>query len=481
MSSSYPKDLMFFLNRLNGWSSNSVKLNPVGSKDNIAPSSLIEVELPQNTLVDMKSFAMNFACTFDGNATTIPPRWFPQTMIRRVEVQVNGITMSAGANNYNVVYHTLAECTTPEDFGRYSALNMHGQPSGTLPIATADVALANFIPTFTATNWIGFLGSSQWLNTGLLGSVRVRIQLDSAVVMSQLNAVGDSTYTLSNLDFTCMVASLDDGLYQQALLERLASGSQVSYPFKSYYTFEQQNTGGNGSLKGTLSSSSVDRVTALIRASNYNDKAVLSDQVTTYLGGTTPYFTACGSGPFAAAAASQNLQGIDVGRTTAELHSWQFLINSNYSPNYLVHCKNTEGKGGLSAHLTRLSYGTNADVTSGDQLNYSGAMIYPYVGGGGGGPILNGAAQGGGAAGPINRANQFQQQWNYKQYHCYMSVPLEYVGSEERLVSGSNFRGSVGVIFFNFETSAHANNTMMIVECTSVLKIGAGGSAELIV
>ena len=475
---------MFFLNRLNGWSSNAVKLNPVGSKNDIAPSSLIEVELPQNTLVDLKSFAMNFSCVFDGNATTIPPRWFPQTMIRRVEVQVNGITMSAGANNYNVVWNMLAECTTPEDFARYSALNMGGQPSGTLPILTADVALNaggnDFTPTFSATNWIGFLGSSQWLNTGLLGSVRVRIQLDSAAVMSQLENNGDATYTLSNLDFTCMVASLDDGLYQQALLERLASGSQVSYPFKSYYTFEQQNAGGNGSLKGTLSSSSVDRVTALIRASNYNTQALLSAQTTTYLGGTTPYFTACGGGTFVAAAINQQLAGIDAARTTAELNSWQFLVNSNYSPNYLVHCKNTEGKGGLSALETRRSYGTGHDVTSGDHLNYNACGQYPYTSGVAGHNCF-GPAQGGGAAAAINRANQFQQQWNYKNYHCYCSIPLEYVGAEDRLVSGSNFRGSVGVIFFNFETSAHANNTMMIVECTSVLKIGAGGSAELIV
>jgi hypothetical protein len=481
------------LERLNGWSSNAVKLNPVGSRSGIAPSSLIEVELPQNCLVQLSSLAMNFRVSYAGTTTCIPPRWFPQTMIRRIECQVNGITLSAGSNNYGTVYNMLGEITTPEDFCRFTSLQMGGMPSGTEPVlvtnlalnaASAAVAAENHDhrPYMSAQNWIGFLGSQQWLNTALLGSVRIRIQLDSNAVMSQHENNGDASYTLDDLDFTVMVASLDDGLYQQALLERLAGGGQVSYPFKSYYTYEQQNTGGSASVKGTLSSSSVDRVTGLIRASNYSTKAVTAAQLTTYLGGTTPYFTACGGGSYTAAGQSDNLVGLDAARTTAELLSWQFLINSNYSPNYLVQCANREfSKGGLSAIETRRSYGTQNDTTSGDLLNYTASHIYPYTTAAAGGPALTGPNVGGGVGGVVNRARSDAQQRAYKNYHCYCSVPLEYVSGSDRLVSGSNFRGSVGVIFWNIETSADNNNTMLVVEVTSVLKIGAGGAAELIV
>ena len=483
------------LERLNGWSSNAVKLNPVGSRSGIAPSSLIEVELPQNCLVQLSSLAMNFKATFSGTTTCIPPRWFPQTMIRRIECQVNGITLSAGSNNYNTVYNMLGEITTPEDFCRFTSLQMGGMPSGTLPTLVTELALSgpaggvagsanhDHNPYLSSQNWIGFLGSQQWLNTALLGSVRVRIQLDTNAVMSQLEAAGDASYTLDDLDFTVMVASLDDGLYQQALLERLASGGQVSYPFKSYYTYEQQNTGGSASVKGTLSSSSVDRVTGIIRASNYSTKALSAAVLTTFLGGTTPYFTACGGGPYTAAGINNNLVGLDGQRTTAELLSWQFLINSNYSPNYLVNVSNREfSKGGLGAIETRRSYGTQNDTTSGDLLNYTASHIYPYTSGLDGGPDLLGAAAGAGVAAAVTRARGNAQQRAYKNHHCYSSVPLEYVSGSDRLVSGSNFRGSVGVIFWNIETSGtNHSNTMLVVEVTSVLKIGAGGAAELIV
>lgn len=479
MSSQYPADLTFYLNRMNGWACNAVKLNPVGSNNEIAPSSLIEVELPQNTLINLSSLAMNFRAKFTGTTTCFVPRWFPNTMIKRVEVQVNGITLSAGSNNYASVYSMLASVTCPEDFCRYMSLNGGGQPTGAPPYLTADMgALATTLqPYYATTNWIGFLGSSQWLNSGLLGSVRVRIQLHSAEILNQTGADGDATFQLNDLDFSVQVASLDDGLYQQALLERLASGQQVSYPFKGYYTFEQNNTGTSASIKGTLSSSSVDRVTGVLRSTKYNDHTIVSTIGTAYQSGTTPFFTFCGRA-YAAAAQDVMQAGIDAQHTTADLNSWQFLINSNFSPNYLVQTSGSQG--GKNAIETRRSYGTQTDVMGGDLLNYSQNAMYPYLDGTAGGIDCFGAAFGAGGAAAVKRGDQVAQAHNHINNACISSVPLEYVGGQDRLVSGSNFRGSVGVIYWNINTSG-ANNAMLVVEVTSVLKVGSGGSAELVV
>ena len=110
--SSYPRSLQYFLSRLSGWTSQQVRLNVQGSTS-AAASSLVEIALPANTLVDLTSLAVQFDATFNSAsaAAVYVPRYFPQVMYRRVEWSINGITMSQSSSNYGLVWNTLCEAT----------------------------------------------------------------------------------------------------------------------------------------------------------------------------------------------------------------------------------------------------------------------------------------------------------------------------------------------------------------------------------
>ena len=497
--SNYPRSLQYFLNRLSGWTSNQVRLNVAGSTS-AAASSMIEVSLPANTLCDLRSLAMQFDATFNSAtaADTFVPRYFPNVMIRRAEWSVNGITLSQSSNSYGLVYNTLAEATCPPDFQQFNMLNSGAKPSYSNPVAQLDHALSPK-PTYTTTGFLGFGSQEVWMNTSLVGSLRLRISLETNDILGQ-SAGTDSTFNLDNIHFTITCGSLNDGLYNAALQEKLARQEVLQLPFKAYSVFEQGNTnGGVCSIKATLSSSSVDRLYGLTRANNYRAKTCSTQAL---FGGTTPFYTCCAGGHYMAVAANQPRQGLDATYNTADLTHYQFQVNSVMCPNYLVSCGSAwtgaagaevapaVRHGGLAALECKRSVGSLNDVDSGDGLLFCMYAQYPYntngnngppnvAGSGGGGTAT---AQGGGNAGAAAMAGQNMMQHIYKNYHCITSFALEYVGASSRTLSGLNMRGSVGSIYFNATYSAgDSSNQVLIVETTQILAIGQNGSVELIV
>ena len=497
--SSYPRSLQYFLSRLSGWTSNQVRLQVAGSTTAQA-GSIIEINIPSNTLVDLTSLAVHFdlVVASAGGHNVYVPRYMPQTMYRRVEWAINGITMSQSSISYGLVWDTLATATTPSDFQEFNMLNMGGKPSYSAPTANADHALQPF-PTYTSCNFIGFGAMKTWLNSSLVGSCRVRLTLNSNDILGQSGGT-DATYELRNLYATVTVASLSDGLYNAALQEKLARQEVLQMPFKSYFVFEQGNgSGGVASLKATLSSSSVDRLYGVTRAHNYTDKTVATQQ-SCLAGGTTPYFQQCGGGRHFVAAANRPLQGLDAGFNTADLTHYQFMINSVVCPNYQVSCGSawtgagptapTVRHGGNAALELRRSVGSLGDVDSGDGILFCQYAQFPYntVGAdgpcnvaGGGEAAESGAAQGGGNGGAAPMAGQNMMQHIYKNYHCIVSYATEYVGAESRTISGLNMRGSTGSLYFNATYSPNPCNQVLIIECTSILALSANGAAELII
>lgn len=492
---SYPRSLQYFLQRLSGWTSNQIRLQVQGSTTAQA-GSIISINMPANTLVDLTSLAIHYDLVVDspGGNNVYLPRYHPQTMYRRIEWSVNGVTMSQSSNSYGLVWNTLADATTPPDFQEFNMLNMGGKPSYSAPTTNADHALEPF-PTYTSCNFIGFGGMKTWLNTSLVGSCRLRATLNSNDILAQTGN-RDATYELRNLYATVTVASLSDGLYNAALQEKLARQEVIQMPFKSYFCFEQGNAaGGTASLKATLSSSSVDRLYGVTRAHNYTDKTIASTLA--LCGGTTPYFQACGGGRFYAVAANRPRQGLDANFTTADLTHYQFMVNSVVCPNYQVSCGSawtgavpsapTVRHGGNAALELRRSVGSLGDVDAGDGITFCQYAQYPYNTDAANGPVnvadgvAAGAAQGGGAGAAAAMAGQNMMQHIYKNYHCLNSYSLEYVGAESRTISGLNMRGSTGSLYFNATYSASACNQVLICECTSILAISANGAAELII
>jgi len=100
---SYSPNLTYFLDRLQGFSTNIFRLETNGS-DTATANKIIRFSLPSNALLNMRSFSLHFnAKCNDGNGARLPAKI--DSLIERVEVTAGGIQLSQGLNLYNVLRH----------------------------------------------------------------------------------------------------------------------------------------------------------------------------------------------------------------------------------------------------------------------------------------------------------------------------------------------------------------------------------------
>ena len=101
---SYSPNLTYFLDRLQGFSTNVFRLETQGS-DTATANKIIRFSLPSNALLNMRSFTMHFNATINANGMggRLPAKI--DTLIERVEVTAGGIQLSQGLNFYNVLRH----------------------------------------------------------------------------------------------------------------------------------------------------------------------------------------------------------------------------------------------------------------------------------------------------------------------------------------------------------------------------------------
>ena len=89
---SVPSNVSYFLKRMAGYSTNTFRLQTLNQTSATA-SQIIEVRLPTNAIVDLKSLAMycDAACADNAAGDHFKiPRWGISSLIRRVEVLAGG-------------------------------------------------------------------------------------------------------------------------------------------------------------------------------------------------------------------------------------------------------------------------------------------------------------------------------------------------------------------------------------------------------
>ena len=119
--SGFSPNLLFFLDRLQGFSTNYYMLVPQ-NKNYASSNDIISVDLPSNALLNFRSLVMhcNATCVDSTNALNarLPPI---QDLIERIEVSVGGIILSSGNNFCNVLYE--AKRALIEGYGDDSTLS----------------------------------------------------------------------------------------------------------------------------------------------------------------------------------------------------------------------------------------------------------------------------------------------------------------------------------------------------------------------
>jgi len=287
MTDFIPEDAMYAVAEMKQVSRNTFKLE-TSSATTAGPNRQVTVNLPENAILDMKSFRFFFRATCVGsteNAAVVRAKLpgHASSMLQRVSVFINGQQVQQGSAEY----HTIAQAL------RLTGSNIdHDNSIGRLCSHAwiDDDDAADDDEQIVVQDWCGFLNesSTRYLNTGLIGSIQVVLTFsgnDALVPLEVGNNVGDDltadgkiaaarmTYSVSDMYFSIASVSLDP-MYNEMLRERLqAGGLQVNY--KEYYFYELGNiTGGAGSVRAALSAQSIDALHGAWRDSNHTSVGI---------------------------------------------------------------------------------------------------------------------------------------------------------------------------------------------------------------
>ena len=136
---SYSPNLTYFLDRLQGFSTNIFRLETNGS-DSATANKIIRFSLPSNALLNMRSFALHFNAKTNENSAGARLPAKIDSLIERVEVTAGGIQLSQGLNLYNVLRHakdalmgdkTNSVCGHPDIIRTVSPVDGFGHVDGT--------------------------------------------------------------------------------------------------------------------------------------------------------------------------------------------------------------------------------------------------------------------------------------------------------------------------------------------------------------
>jgi hypothetical protein len=278
----------------------AIKFLPSSGQQEVHAGQTIIVELPNNAVVDLASFCMQYVGrtthagkTGSGAIDHIQSRFFPRnsaSIIQELVVEINGQTRFS-LNDYNLLWNILHDYTAAQDsINRRAAGSENSDPSrkhyawnGSMferrgysickdPEAATDdeeKALAYDKQLYVIRSWLGLCSSqctTTIIDTNILGSVVIKIRLapptclmlgaanDAAIVAKTVsesetglavNAVSaDSAniaaevadYILSDINFTMIRLDVPSSFYD-AQTVKLNSGSVLRLFFPNYSIF----------------------------------------------------------------------------------------------------------------------------------------------------------------------------------------------------------------------------------------------------
>lgn len=277
---SYPKSLQYLCKSLSGYSTNCYKLVPSVSQATSVPNGgIISFQLPENSIVNLDTLRWHFTVNMAG-ANSYPSKHV-ETLATggRVSVDINGITIDGGVQNTSLLFRRLADHLLDGSKEVYRSVLALG--SG----AVAPTSSNTYATTSNCVyNWTGFLGTVQprCVSTGILGSVRVTITLPGTeVLQSNGTAITTNGFTLSNNYFAVDCISINDGIYNEMLRERLASGVPIEMPYQRWY---QTSPGQVSSLAqttmATISTGSLDMLLGMYQLAGNNPTGNGADSTT---------------------------------------------------------------------------------------------------------------------------------------------------------------------------------------------------------
>ena len=291
-----PSDLLYFTSQIQNYSRNCVKLQTLNQTTlSTKGATQLRLSLPVNAIVNMKSLAMHCKFQTVGVNETTPgagnqvyaliPKGGIQSAMDRVSYTAGGVALDNGFSSYNVV-QTIKE-NNEKSINKYMTDDRVTQQSTVEPFVVGESTWGDTNVgqerELTQNNWLGFSECHPcFLDMNLLPEVFVTMQISSnGIVPVQYagTALGvrtpavangnftgsECSYNLADIYFTAEVVSIGSGLYD-ALTERLlAERGSVDVPYRTYNNFSSDFSSAGGSIRGSVSTMSLDKMYGVFR------------------------------------------------------------------------------------------------------------------------------------------------------------------------------------------------------------------------
>ncbi len=270
-----PKPLRYFVNRVSGFSKNTLRFNPIYSGPWTQGQQIV-CRFPANALIDVRSFAIKFdvtaTCATSNSGTSVANNVIPpqhsSSFIERFELFANGTPLFlSGLSDYK----SLAAIQQNLIAGGNKLTELSAFEGGSVATPTATTTFGT--RTYVISNFLGMLAGThcRYIPLNAIGQLELRWTLPPNSILSVFNAVNTgAAYSISNVQCYVDAISFDDGLFDGMLRQQLASGQPLIIPVKNYASFFgstssttsnttfQINTGSLDALYGTLRSQSYD-------------------------------------------------------------------------------------------------------------------------------------------------------------------------------------------------------------------------------
>lgn len=238
---SFPKALAYNIKALSGFSKQAVRLTP-DKWDSIKPNDTIKVALPQNTLVDLRTFCMYYEA--EGATDCHMPR-LSSSIVKTLSIYING-NLVERIDNYSVLYNKLYDMDgggTDQTSKRFlenadpsvyyvTGLTKTSVETGAIVISGNNGAVKR---KFAITNWCGLISSisTPIVDTADLNKVEIELTFESKDIVwkkSSSTAMSAPGYTLSDIHFMVNKVVFNDPLYYNLKASKLlSSGLTIGY------------------------------------------------------------------------------------------------------------------------------------------------------------------------------------------------------------------------------------------------------------
>ena len=327
-----PNGLYYRYKKIFNLSRQNLKMPPDNGQGDVWAGQKVILTLPQNALIDLSTFTMDFkGCTQhngSNNGATVGPanycqaRFFPrntQSLIETMEIKIGGQTRQL-INNYGYIYNILNDFTVGTDATNKNRIGQNADPSCKyyysksgvrrrcgFPLGvTTDPKTANDQDDYTIRNWLGFFqGSTSIIDTSMFGPIVIELTLapngvlmlgkkTDATTISQITSTNSeigieipavaaaasvlaaegTSYKLSDISFNMVRYDLPKAV-TDAMTAVLESNSVYQYWFPSYTSFMGQPVTGSktGTTRISLSTSSLEMLIGTFMVQNRDVQA----------------------------------------------------------------------------------------------------------------------------------------------------------------------------------------------------------------